>query len=289
MIDRISWQKGNRARTVFVVCNILLMLLLIVAMLVPVAKVLSDSLDAKGSIELRFTPSVPTLAAYEIIVSTASLYRPFFISIFVTVFGTLGALIVTSLGAYVLAQHNLPGRTAMTYLILFTMIFHGGMIPTYMVVRQLGLLDSLWAVTLPYLCNTYFLILLKNFFGTIPVSLMESAEIDGCTPMGILFRIVLPLSKAGLAAIGLFYAVHFWNAYFPYVLYINNSDWYNFQVKLRQMILLDAQVDAGAFQNIYIRTLQNAAIVVSIIPVAILYPFLQKHFVKGVNLGAIKG
>jgi putative aldouronate transport system permease protein len=289
MIDKFSWQKGNRARSVFRILNILFMLLLIVAMLVPVMKVLADSLDAKGTIELRLIPSKPTLAAYEIIASTVSLYRPFLISIFVTVVGTLTALIVTSLGAYVLAQRNLPGRTAFTYLILFSMIFHGGMIPTYMVVRSLHLLDTLYAVILPVCCNTYFLILLKNFFGTIPVSLMESAEIDGCTPMGILFRIVLPLSKAGLAAIGLFYAVYFWNSFFPYILYINNSDLYNFQVKLRELILLDAQVDPGAFQNIYIRTLQNAAIVVSIVPVAILYPFLQKHFVKGVNLGAIKG
>lgn len=289
MNDKLGFEKGRRGRTIFMICNILLMIVIMVIMLVPIFKVVSDSLDAKGSTELRLFPQEMTLGAYQIICQTVSLYRPFLISIFVTVTGTLIALTLTSLGAYVLSIGKLPGRTLLTYLILFTMIFHGGMIPTYLVIKSLHLVDTLWAVILPLSCNTFFLILLKNFFSSIPVSIIESAEIDGCSPLGVLTKIILPLSKPGLAAIGLFYAVHYWNSFFQFIIYINNSDLYNFQVKLREMVLSDAQVDNGNLDTVYIRTLQNAAIVVSIIPVAMLYPFLQKHFVKGINLGAIKG
>ena len=288
MYDKFSFAKGYRARAIFVICNTIFLILLCILMLVPILKVLSDSFDAAGNYELRFFPKVATLDAYQLILSTESLFRPFMISIFTTVVGTILALTISSMAAYVLTQKEMPGRNFFTYAILITMIFHGGMIPTYLVIRSLGLLNTLWAVILPMTCNTYNLILLKNFFSTIPQGIVESAEIDGCTPLMIYTKMVLPLSKAGLAAIGLFYAVAYWNTFFNFIIYINNPDLHNFQVRLRELILTDDFLQRGTF-TIYPQTVQNACIIVSIIPVMILYPFLQKHFVKGVNLGAIKG
>jgi putative aldouronate transport system permease protein len=288
MYDKFSFAKGYRARTIFVIFNTLFLVILCALMLIPLLKVLSDSFDAVGSYEIRFIPKNFTYAAYQLIVTTENLYKPFLISVFVTTFGTFLALLISTMCAYVLIQKEMPGRNFFTYMILITMIFNGGMIPTYLVMKDLHLLDTLWAVILPATCNTYNIILLKNFFTTIPQGIVESAEIDGCTPMKIYTKIVLPLSKAGLAAIGLFYAVHFWNMYFQYVIYINNKDLYNFQVRLREVLLEDDVIQDHGW-SIYPGTVQNAAIVVNIIPVMILYPFLQKHFVKGVNLGAIKG
>lgn len=288
MYDKFSFAKGYRARAIFVICNTIFLVLLCIAMLVPILKVLSDSFDAAGNYELRFIPRIMTTDAYKLILSTESLFRPFMISIFTTVVGTILALTISSMAAYVLTQKEMPGRNFFTYAILITMIFNGGMIPTYLVIKSLGLLNTLWAVILPMTCNTYNLILLKNFFSTIPQGIVESAEIDGCTPLMIYTKMVLPLSKAGLAAIGLFYAVAYWNTFFNFIIYINDPELHNFQVRLRELILTDDYLQRGGL-SVYPQTIQNACIIVSIIPVMILYPFLQKHFVKGVNLGAIKG
>lgn len=288
MYDKFSFAKGYRARAIFVICNTIFLTLLCIAMLIPILKVLSDSFDAVGSYELRFLPKVMTLGAYRLIISSDTLLRPFFVSLFVTTVGTFLALFISTMCAYCLVQKQMPGRNFFTYMILITMIFNGGMIPTYLVMKDLHLLNTLWSIILPATCNTYNIILLKNFFSTIPQGVVESAEIDGCTPMMVYTKIVLPLSKAGLAAIGLFYAVHFWNMYFQYIIYIDNDKLYNFQVRLREIIQLDDVVQDGGMA-IYPGSVKNAAIIVSIIPVMILYPFLQKHFVKGVNLGAIKG
>lgn len=288
MYDKFSFERGYRARAIFVIGNAIFLIVLCALMLIPIFKVLSDSFDAVGSYELTLFPKQFTADAYKLIVSTESLYRPFLISILVTTIGTLLALVLSSMGAYVLVQKEMPGRNFFTYMILFTMIFNGGLIPTYLVIRDLKLLNTLWAVILPLAINTYNLVLLKNFFSTIPKGIIESAEIDGCTPFMTFVKIVLPLSKAGLAAIGLFYAVAYWNCFFQFIMYINNQDLYNFQVRLRELILNDDYLQAGAM-TIFPKSVQNAAIIVSIIPVMILYPFLQKHFAKGVNLGAIKG
>lgn len=288
MYDKFSFAKGYRARAIFVICNAVFMIVLCTLMLIPIFKVLADSFDGVGSYELTLLPKQFTIDAYKLVVSTESLYRPFLTSIFVTTVGTLLALALSSMGAYVLIQKEMPGRNFFTYMILFTMIFNGGLIPTYLVIRDLKLLNTLWSVILPLAINTYNLVLLKNFFSTIPRGIIESAEIDGCTPFMTFLKIVLPLSKAGLAAIGLFYAVAYWNCFFQFIMYINNQDLYNFQVRLRELILNDDYLQAGAL-TIFPKSVQNAAIIVSIVPVMILYPFLQKHFAKGVNLGAIKG
>lgn len=279
--------KCNRARFFFEIFNYLFMSLLIILMLIPILKVLSDSLDKTAFYGLGLLPKQFSLAAYERIVTSVSLYRPFLISIYVTIVGSLIAMFFTTTGAYVLAQKDLPGRRLFICMVLFSMLFQAGMIPAYMNIKMLGLMNTLWAVILPMSLSSYNLILMKNFFEEIPVSLTEAAEIDGCSPFGIFCRIILPMSKPVLATIGLFYIVTYWNDFFHFVIYINDPNLHNFQAKLREMILAD---DFGSSSvAVYGRSLQNGAIIVAMIPVLIIYPFLQKFFVKGLNLGAIKG
>ncbi len=290
MVQKLNFQKGNRGRTVFVIFNTLLMFAILLFMFVPIMKVISDSLDQRAGYTLTLWPKEFTLNGYANIVQRSALYKPFIISVVFTAVGTMFYLGISTMGAYVLNQKKIPGAKGFLYFMMFTMMFQGGLIPLYMVVRGIGLSNNLLAPLLTAGLGqiTYYVILLKNFFGTIPASLSEAAEIDGCTPMGIFLQIVLPMSKAGLAAVGLFYAVDLWNHFFYFVIFINDREWYNFQVKLRELVLQDEQLDLGEVQ-VFPKTLQNAAIIVAMIPVLILYPFLQKHFVKGINLGAVKG
>ena len=180
----------------------------------------------------------------------------------------------------------MPGRNFFAGLLLFTMIFESGMIPTYLLMKGLHLTNTLGSVILMPAINIFNLVLMRNFFEGISSSLYEAAEMDGCTPMGIFVRIVLPLSKAALTSIGLMYAVSYWNNYTNYKLYITNPDLYNFQMKLRSIIMGSDLPSAvgSATEN----TVKNAAVMVAIIPFMIIYPFCQKYFVKGVNVGAVK-
>ena len=180
-----------------------------------------------------------------------------------------------------------PGRTFFANFLLFTMIFNGGMIPTYLVMKNLGLTNNLLGVVLLPAINIYNLVLMRNFFEGIPQSLFEAATLDGCTPMATFIKVVLPLSKAALASIGLMFAVAYWNDYTNYKLYITDSSLYNFQMKLRSIMMGSdlPQANGGATEN----TVKSAAIIIAILPFMILYPFLQKYFVKGVNVGAVKG
>ncbi len=287
MIDRLDFSKGNRARTFFALFNYLMMIVFAIFILIPILKVLSDSLDNTGFYGMGLIPKQFSVAAYQRIITSVSLYRPFLISIYVTVIGTLLAMFLTATAAYVLAQRDLPGRSLLIGIVLVSMLFNAGMIPAYMNIRMLGLMNTLWAVILPLSLSSYNLILMKNFFQEIPASVTEAAEIDGCSPFGIFWRIVLPMSKPALATISLFCVVTYWNDFFHFVIYINDRDLHNFQAKLREMVLQD---DFGSSAVIvYGRSLQNAAIITAMIPVLILYPSLQKYFVQGINLGAIKG
>lgn len=201
--------------------------------------------------------------------------------------GTFLGLALSTLGAYVLIQWDMPGRTFFANFLLFTMIFNGGMIPTYLVMKNLGLTNNLLGVVLLPAINIYNLVLMRNFFEGIPQSLFEAATLDGCTPMATFIKVVLPLSKAALASIGLMFAVAYWNDYTNYKLYITDSSLYNFQMKLRSIMMGSdlPQANGGATEN----TVKSAAIIIAILPFMILYPFLQKYFVKGVNVGAVKG
>ena len=271
---------------IFPIVNGIIFLLVCLFILVPMWKVFVDSLDTKTAFGMKLWPESFSLVGYKVILTTEALYRPFLISIITTIAGTFLGLVFSTLGAYVLIQWDMPGRSIFAYLLLFTMIFDGGMIPKYLVMRDLNLLNTLWAAILPVSINVYNLVLMRNFFEGIPSGLFESASIDGCSPIGTFFKIVLPLSKAALASIGLMYGVTMWNDYTNFKIYINNQALNNFQMKLRSLVM-DGDMPNTA-EAVSQNTMFNAAVMVAIIPFMIIYPFCQKYFVKGVNVGAVK-
>ncbi len=283
--ERYVYKPKKRKLKPFEIINGIVFVIISLIIIVPIWKVLVDSLDAKTAYGLNLLPQTFSLVGYKIIVTTESLYRPFIISIVTTLAGTFLGLLLSTLGAYVLIQYEMPLRNLFANLLLFTMLFNGGMIPTYLVYKQLHFTNTLLAVLIPLSINVYNLVLMRNFFDGIPKGLFEAAAIDGCSPMRIFIQIVLPLSKAALASIGLMFAVGFWNDYTNYKLYITDSKWYNFQMKLRGMMLgSDLPTASGVSEN----TLKNSAVMVAIIPFMIIYPFCQQYFVKGVNIGAVK-
>jgi putative aldouronate transport system permease protein len=255
-------------------------------MIIPLYKVLIDSFDVQAAYGMRLIPKKFGLDGYTSVFTNPSLYRPLLISIVTTLSGTLLGLALSTIGGFVLIQWKMPGRTFFANFLLFTMIFNGGMIPTYLLIRGLHLTNTLWSVILYPALNIYNLVLMRNFFEGIPTSLFESAELDGCTPFQTFYKIVLPLSKAALASIGLLFAVSYWNDYTNYKIYITDSNLYNFQMKLRSVMMGSDLPSAvgSATEN----TVRSAAIIIAIIPFMILYPFLQKYFVKGMTLGAVK-
>ena len=271
---------------VFDVVNYIVFVIVALIVLIPIWKVLVDSFNSVGVYQFRFWPEDFTFNGYLTIFTTVRLYRPFLNSVITTVLGTLLGLVLSTLGGYVLTQQDMPGRNFLSFFLLFTMIFSGGMIPEYLVMKQLHLVDAIWILVIKHGMNVYNLVLMKNFFEGIPGSLFEAAKIDGCTPMGIFFKIVLPLSKAALASIGLMYAVTVWNDYSTVQIYITNPDRVNFQYKLRVMIM-DGDTPTTAYK-VSQNTLYYAAIVCAILPFMIAYPFLQQYFVQGVNVGAVK-
>ena len=279
--------KDHPKIRLFNVINGIIFILISIIMLIPIYKVLVDSFDLSSAYGMRLWPKQFGLAGYESVLSNPTLYRPLLISVGTTLAGTFLGLALSTLGAYVLIQWDMPGRTFFANFLLFTMIFNGGMIPTYLVMKNLGLTNNLLGVVLLPAINIYNLVLMRNFFEGIPESLFEAATLDGCTPMATFIKVVLPLSKAALASIGLMFAVAYWNDYTNYKLYITDSTLYNFQMKLRSIMMGSdlPQANGGATEN----TVKSAAIIIAILPFMILYPFLQKYFVKGVNVGAVKG
>ena len=279
--------KDHPKIRLFNVINGIIFILISIIMLIPIYKVLVDSFDLSSAYGMRLWPKQFGLAGYESVLSNPTLYRPLLISVGTTLAGTFLGLALSTLGAYVLIQWDMPGRTFFANFLLFTMIFNGGMIPTYLVMKNLGLTNNLLGVVLLPAINIYNLVLMRNFFEGIPQSLFEAATLDGCTPMATFIKVVLPLSKAALASIGLMFAVAYWNDYTNYKLYITDSTLYNFQMKLRSIMMGSdlPQANGGATEN----TVKSAAIIIAILPFMILYPFLQKYFVKGVKVGAVKG
>lgn len=284
--EKIVYKGKKKKVQGFDVVNYIVFVLIAAIILVPIWKVLVDSFNAVGIYQFRLWPSKPTLDGYKTILGTQQLYKPFINSIITTIVGTLLGLVLCTLGGYVLAQEDMPGRSGLAFFLLFTMVFSGGMIPEYLVMKQLGLVNNMWILVFKHGINVYNLVLMKNFFEGIPASLFEAAKIDGCSPMRIFTRIVLPLSKAALASIGLMFAVTIWNDYSTVKIYITDPAQTNFQYKLRNMIM-DGDTPTTSY-NVSQSTLFNAGIIAAILPFMILYPFLQDYFVKGVNIGAVK-
>ncbi len=286
MAEAKAVYKKKKKVSLFAVINYIVFILIGLIILLPIWKVIVDSFSAVGVYQFKLLPTQFTVDGYKTILQTGALYRPFLNSVITTVVGALLGLVLSTLGGYVMIQFEMPGRGFLAFLLLFTMIFSGGMIPEYLVFDQIGLKNSMWVIVVKHGINVYNLVLMRNFFEGIPGSLYEAAKIDGCSPMGIFFKIVLPLSKAALASIGLMFAVTVWNDYTTPRIYITDNNQTNFQYKLRTMIM-DGDTPTTQYV-ISTNTLYNAGIVAAILPFMALYPFLQKYFVTGVNIGAVK-
>ena len=286
--EQLVYKKKKKKFKIFPIVNVIFFILVSLLILFPMWKVIVDSFDAHSATSFRWWPNAFSVGGYNAILSKSALYSPFVISVVTTLVGTFmrGRPASADRGKFrPLIQWDMPGRNFFAYMLLFTMIFDGGMVPKYLVMQNLHLLDTLWAVILPMSINVYNLVLMRNFFEGIPESLFEAAQIDGCSPMGIFFKIVLPLSKAALASIGLMFAVTFWNDYTNFKIYIRTDKLYNFQIKLRNMVM-DSNIPND--DSVDPNTIANASTVVAILPFMIIYPFCQKYFVQGVNVGAVK-
>jgi putative aldouronate transport system permease protein len=246
--------------------------------------------------EFVLFPTEFVLDAYQYIFKSKVFIRSLGVTAYVTIAGTLFSLLITSMMAYALTRGILGQRFYM-FLVLFTFVFGAGIIPTYMVVKATNLLDSYWSLIIPGAINSFNLIVLRQFFLSIPRELTEAAVIDGANDLQIFTRIVLLLSKPALAAFGLFYAVTNWNMYFTALIYISDPSKWTVQVILRQIVILSQKLDslsdgqqAALAQNAPPpETIGMAAILIATIPILLIYPFLQKHFAKGVMLGSVKG
>lgn len=286
------------AGRVFDAVNYVILTCAALATTLPFLYVFAASLATDAEIAERaffLIPKTVSTAAYQYVFSSETIFRSILNSVYVTALGTLINLAFTVTMAYPLSRHDLRGRTLVLNMVLFSMLFSGGMIPTYLLVRALGLLDTYWALILPGAISAFNLILVKNFFQEIPAELEEAGRIDGCTDAGVLWRIVLPLSKPVLATFGLFYAVGHWNNFFSALLYLQDSRKWPLQVMLREIVMLSQGTigDITQLDPTFVmppeQSIKMAVIVVGTVPILLVYPFLQKHFVKGVLIGSIKG
>ena len=274
----------------------ILLTLIAVIMVIPFIYVIAASFATEAEIQTRpifFIPDSPTLDAYARIFDMNDMgtrvFHSLLISVCVTAIGTLINLFFTTTMAYGLSRTNLIGKKPLLNMVLFTMVFGGGMIPLFLVVKGLGMYDTYAALILPGAISAYNMIIVRNFFMELPRELEEAASIDGCSDIGIFIKIALPLSLPCLATFGLFYAVGHWNNYFGALLYLEDSTKFPFQLVLRNIVMQTAETQTDPNALIPEDTLKMAVIVIGTVPILIVYPFLQKHFAAGVMVGAVKG
>ena len=238
-------------------------------------------------------PEVFSLKSYAYIMSTKSFIRSMNNSIWIAVVGTVLSIIVTFTGAYGLSKSRMPGYKTMVSLITFTLVFNAGIVPNYMLIRTLGLMNNFWALVLPGLTNAWSLLVVRSFMASIPSELEESAKIDGGTDLNVFFQIIIPLSKAALATFTLFFVVAYWNSFFNIMLYTTSTDRWTLPLLIKSMVIDNESMGFGVTatdeRTVPQETIKMAAIVLSMVPIIVVYPFLQKYFQKGVMLGSIKG
>ncbi len=274
------------------------MIVLGVVMLFPFVYVLAVSLSSYPDVvgnNLVIFPLHPTLSAYSWVFQSTGVAQGFLISLFVAVVGTVVNMVMTATLAYGLSCKNVPASKVILWLVLLTLLIAPSLITRYLVVRQLHMIDTLWALIIPGAIAPFNLIVLRQFFISIPDELIESAKLDGANDVHILWHIILPLSKASLAAISLFYAVANWNSFFDATMFVNSPQYYPLSVILRLVVMqggalesTSAMVDSGQVIPPDL-TMQMAVVVIATIPILLVYPFLQKYFTKGVLTGSIKG
>ncbi|MBQ9196665.1 MAG: carbohydrate ABC transporter permease [Clostridia bacterium] len=291
----VKWRALSRSEKTFRVLNALLMTVIMAIMVYPFWYVIVCSFSSLSHIQnstFILWPDGLHLEAYKQVFRNELVPRAYMNTIFITVVGTALSIFLTILGAFCLSRRGLPGHTAMTVFVVFTMLFNGGLIPTYLLVRRLGMLNTLWSVIVPTAINTYNMVIMRNFFSAVPPELEEAATIDGASQRQYLLRILLPLSGASIATITLFYAVDYWNAYFYSLIYITKRQLLPMQAILRQVLMtteIETLMYDAAVQTLPSEMLKDAMIVVTALPIICLYPFIQRYFVKGVMVGSLKG
>lgn len=288
-------RHASVSRKVFLLVNYLFLTVLGLTMFLPFMNVIAQSFSSGGAIdrgEVMFWPVEFTTHYYQYVFEDVSIWRAFGISVYITVVGTAINLAATSTLAYPLSRQEYVGRRLLLILILLTMIFSAPLIPQFILMRELHLTNTLWALMLPTAISAFNLFVLRSFFAQLPSEIIDAARIDGCGETRTLWSIVLPLSKPALATVGIFYSVTNWNKYMDALYYINDRSLYPLQVKLRELLITDDLSDTGnlAFEvtSQSVQGVQMAVILVATLPIILLYPFLQRFFISGMLIGSIK-
>ena len=286
---------GSRLFDVF---NTILMLLVVFVTLYPFYYIGTISLSDGNAVirgEVRFLPVGFTLATYKRVLQGPFILRSLWNSVVYTTVGTFINLLMTALCAYPLARPYFSGRKFLTWMIMLTMFFSGGLVPSYLLVMQLGLLNTIWAIVLPGAISPWFMFILRTNLQSIPEEIYEASVIDGANDLQTMFRVILPLAKPVLATLLLFYAVGHWNSFFQALIYLDSRAMHPIQLILRNIVIAGQMAEqyeemgAGSGQVVIVRTLRYATIMVATLPILAVYPFVQRYFVKGVMIGAIKG
>ena len=281
---KIRETGGERA---FRGASYIVMTLYALAVLLPLLYILQLTFSGSPDTSFRLLPKEFTLDNYAYVFSNDMIQRPFLNSVFVTACYFVVSMVLSIGIAYPISRPELKGRKIFNFIVVFPMLFSLGFLPKYFLVRDLGMLNTFASLIFPAAMNTFNIIVLRNFFESIPGSLVESARIDGASEVTILTKIILPLSTAALATVGLFYMVQAWNSYQDVLLYINDVDKQTLQLVLRT-IVMENSMDSSSMDLSLMKNVQYTTIIIALIPVLLVYPFLQKYFVKGVMIGSVK-
>lgn len=284
-------------KMVSVICYLFVLFMVVVTFL-PFLNVVSKAVSSESMVisgQISFYPKEFQLGTLKAVMGSKVFLNSFRVSVLVTVIGSAGSLLITVITAYPLSKKHLPFIRGCLVFFVITMLFSGGMVPTYMLVRGIGLLDTMGALILPMLLSVYNMLIIKNYYEGLPESLEEAAKIDGAGNVRILLQVILPLSTPVLATIGLFYMVSYWNDYFNALIYISKPNLKPLQLYLREMILQSSQMASQMefttddLMNASPDGIRSAAVVAVTLPILVVYPFVQKYFVKGITMGSVKG
>lgn len=284
----------SKGRQTFAVFNYAFLILISLTMVLPLLHVIAQSLSSNPAInagKVFLWPVEFTTSNYRLVLGESLIWRSFFVSIYITAFGTFINLAMTALLAYPLSRSEYVFRKPIMMLVLVTLIFHAPLIPNYLLIKSLGLNNTLWSLMIPGAISAFNLFVMRSFFLALPNELIDSGRIDGCGELRILWNIILPLSKPAMATLGIFYAVAHWNSYASALYFINDRMKYPLQVRLREFLITDSSSINAPADDLLISSpegIKMAIIVVATIPIMMVYPFLQKYFVKGMLIGSVK-
>jgi putative aldouronate transport system permease protein len=281
--------RVTRGERIFAVFNYCIMGLFALSVIIPVIHILQLTFSGHPDLSFRLIPRQFTFDNYAFVIKQGIIVRPLWNSIVLSLSATVFSLCLTSILAYPLADRNLPGRRFFNFLVVLTIMINLGFLPKYLLIRELKLMNTYWSIILVGGINYFNLIIMRNYFQSLPGELFDSARIDGASEMTILIRIVVPLSLPVMATIFLFYFVDNWNEYFKITLYITDRMKHTLQVILRSIIILEEDMATSEADAILVDNIKYTTVIVALIPVMILYPFLQRYFTKGILLGSVKG